>query len=307
MSGLVERGPLLGREVERVDVVAPEVEDLGPRLVGREPAHDLGRLDQRVVGAERHRAVAGRAPHAQAAPRRRPSRPTVIVTRLAAIGAHHEPARLGEHVVGGDRVALVVERPLGTPLAAGFLVGDGEVDQRRPRGRKPLPSEVLGGDGHRRGEVEHVDGAAPHTSPSTSSPPNGSRCHPLGVTGTTSVWPMRHSVGAVGSEPSMRATSERAARRRARSPRGRHRRPRGSRAAGRRCAPRRPTRGAVVDALVADELLQQLGHFAGELVGHGPMLRPGDERGAAPPEQALGRPADRALRHRGRARRGAAP
>ena len=49
----------------------------------------------------------------------------------------------------------------------------------------------------------------PHTSPSTSSPPNGSRDQPLGVTGTTSVWPMRQSDGAFGSLPSMRATSER--------------------------------------------------------------------------------------------------
>ena len=48
----------------------------------------------------------------------------------------------------------------------------------------------------------------PHTSPSTSSPPNGSRDQPLSLTGTTSVWPIRHRLGAVGSLPSMRATSE---------------------------------------------------------------------------------------------------
>ncbi len=46
----------------------------------------------------------------------------------------------------------------------------------------------------------------PHTSPLTSSPPKGSRVQVLGFTGTTSVWPMRHSVGAFGSLPSMRAT-----------------------------------------------------------------------------------------------------
>ena len=46
----------------------------------------------------------------------------------------------------------------------------------------------------------------PHTSPSISSPPNGSRDQPSGLTGTTSVWPIRHSVGASGSLPSMRAT-----------------------------------------------------------------------------------------------------
>src|SRR3989440_11387376 len=46
----------------------------------------------------------------------------------------------------------------------------------------------------------------PHTSPFTSSPPKGSRVQCSGVTGTTSVWPMRQSVGAAGSVPSMRAT-----------------------------------------------------------------------------------------------------
>ena len=46
----------------------------------------------------------------------------------------------------------------------------------------------------------------PHTSPSISSPPNGSRDQPSGFTGTTSVWPIRHSAGASGSLPSMRAT-----------------------------------------------------------------------------------------------------
>src|SRR5215467_12660365 len=46
----------------------------------------------------------------------------------------------------------------------------------------------------------------PHTSPFTSSPPKGSRVQCSGVTGTTSVWPMRQRVGAAGSVPSMRAT-----------------------------------------------------------------------------------------------------
>ena len=46
----------------------------------------------------------------------------------------------------------------------------------------------------------------PHTSPSISSPPNGSSDQPSGLTGTTSVCPIRHSVGASGSLPSIRAT-----------------------------------------------------------------------------------------------------
>ena len=35
----------------------------------------------------------------------------------------------------------------------------------------------------------------PHTSPSMSSPPNGSWRQPSGLTGTTSVWPISSSVG----------------------------------------------------------------------------------------------------------------
>ena len=46
----------------------------------------------------------------------------------------------------------------------------------------------------------------PHTKPSTISAPNGSRLHPSGFTGTTSVWPMSSSDGASGSVPSIRAT-----------------------------------------------------------------------------------------------------
>ena len=44
----------------------------------------------------------------------------------------------------------------------------------------------------------------PQTMPSTSSAANGSRCQPDGVTGTTSVWPMSRSVGALRSLPSRR-------------------------------------------------------------------------------------------------------
>ena len=48
----------------------------------------------------------------------------------------------------------------------------------------------------------------PQISPSINSPPNGSWCQPSGRTGTTSVWPIKHSDGASGSRPSIRATSE---------------------------------------------------------------------------------------------------
>ena len=41
---------------------------------------------------------------------------------------------------------------------------------------------------------------------SSTSPPNGSSTQPARLTGTTSVWPIRHSDGASGSVPSIRPT-----------------------------------------------------------------------------------------------------
>ena len=57
---------------------------------------------------------------------------------------------------------MVVDHPLCAVLAARFLVGDGEVHER-PARLPPAPGQVPEGDGHRRGDVEHVDrAAAPH-------------------------------------------------------------------------------------------------------------------------------------------------
>ena len=47
----------------------------------------------------------------------------------------------------------------------------------------------------------------PQIMPSSSSAANGSRDQPSTFTGTTSVWPMSISVGAVGSEPSILAST----------------------------------------------------------------------------------------------------
>ena len=46
----------------------------------------------------------------------------------------------------------------------------------------------------------------PQTSPSTSSPPKGSRSQLSGFAGTTSVCPISSRLGCAGSRPSMRAT-----------------------------------------------------------------------------------------------------
>ena len=153
----------------------------------------------------------------------------------------------------------------------------------------------------------------PHTSPSTSSPPNGSRDHPSGLTGTTSVWPIRHSAGASGSLPSMRATIDV--------------RP------GTAVEPGDVEPGAlevrlqqvgvahlvaglgraVVDALVADQRLQQLGGRTGERLGSGhgvdrTDLRSGHEQHRRPRGPAPDGPARRpARRVRGGSRAGGAP
>ena len=104
----------------------------------------------------------------------------------------------------------------------------------------------------------------PHTSPSMSSPPNGSCRQPSGFTGTTSVWPMSSSVGASGSR-ALDARDE------ARAP-GRGLvaldvEP-GAFEVGLRAGPTLRTScpdvvGAVVHARVADEVLQEIGDLVG--------------------------------------------
>ena len=141
---------------------SPDLTDLRSRSVRGQPPHDLGRLDQRVVGAERHRPVAGRAADRQAAPGD-PLFAGVDDDAVHVVTGRHLPtAHLGERVVAADRVPVLVAHPLGAPLAAGFLVGDAEVDERALR----LPAaagERTDGDGHRCGDVEHVHrAAAPH-------------------------------------------------------------------------------------------------------------------------------------------------
>ena len=102
-------------------------------LVLGEAAHDLGRGDERVVGAERLRPVAGRARARVSFDQNVPFSPTSTGRRVPVGRRHLEPARLGEHVVGVHRVALVLEQPVGAPRAVRLLVGDREVDQRALR------------------------------------------------------------------------------------------------------------------------------------------------------------------------------
>ena len=115
-----------------VDEATPRVVQLRLGLVLGEAAHDLGRLHQRVVGAERHRRMARRARHAQGAPE---GALLADDHRQAHASAevHGEAAGLGEHVVGDDVLALVVDEVVGAVGAERLLVGDAEVDERSLR------------------------------------------------------------------------------------------------------------------------------------------------------------------------------
>ena len=77
----------------------------------------------------------------------------------------------------------------------------------------------------------------------TSSPPNGSRCQPSECTGTTSVWPIRQRLGALGSGPVDAGHERRPTRRRLPPLDGRRPGPRRRTAARRRCGSRDPESG----------------------------------------------------------------
>lgn len=104
----------------------------------------------------------------------------------AVVGRQRPAAHFGNHVVTPDRVPVMVDHPFGSPLTATLLVGDAEIDQGALR-TEPTVCEVPERHGHRGRKVQHVDAPQPHTSPSMSSPPNGSCDQPDGFTGTTSV------------------------------------------------------------------------------------------------------------------------
>ncbi len=147
----------LGWVAHRRDEAAPHLVDLRLGLVLRQPAYDLGRGHQRVVGPVGLRAVARRAVHPQPAPVRAllPDDDGQLEPRRRRDG---DAARLGDHVVGADGVGGMVGQPLRPVGAERFLIGDGEVDERAVRSEARL-GEVTRRDRHRRGEVEHVDRA----------------------------------------------------------------------------------------------------------------------------------------------------
>ena len=146
---------------------------------------DLRRGDNRIVGAERLRRVSGRPAHSELRPVR-----ALLVDHHREAGSGGcrdlEPARLGQHVVGVHGVALVLDQPLRAPCAQRLLVGDGEVGERSARleagiGKPPERQR------HGRGLVEHVDSAAPPDEPVDDLGAEGIAAPPVRV--------HRHDVG----------------------------------------------------------------------------------------------------------------
>ena len=147
----------LRRQVQRVDPFSPQFVQLRRGPVGGDPLDDCGRLDQRVVGPERHGAVTGSAPDPQPPPRH-PLLRHVDRDRRRLRRSDVEPAVLGEHVVRLDGVTGMIRHPLRAVVRPRFLVGNREEDQIAAR-TEPGVGEVPERDGHGCGEVQHVDRA----------------------------------------------------------------------------------------------------------------------------------------------------
>ena len=253
-------------DVQRCQLRLPQVAEVRRRSVRGQAADDLGRRDQCVVGAVGHRTVTGRAGDPQAPPRDALFGDVDRHVAGAVVVDRRPPARLGEHVVGADRVPVLVDHVLGAPLPAGFFVGDAEVDQRA-LGPEALGRQLAERHRHRRRDVEHVDGAAaPHLAVDqlagewVAGPPIGVHRHDVGVAHQA----QRRCRGVAALDA------------------GDDRGPAGPAVESLHVEPGAlevrlqqvgvahlvaGVGGAVVDALVADQLLQELGRRPGELLG----------------------------------------
>ena len=206
-------------------------------------AHDLGRRDEGVVGAVRHRAVARRPVDAQAAPGDALLGDVDGDVPGAVVADRRVAAGLGEHVLRADRVPVVVDHVLGAPVAARLLVGDAEVDQRALRA-EPLVGELPERDGHRRRDAQHVDRpATPHlvadqlAAERVAGPAVGVHRHHVGVAHQAQRRGRRDRCPRCATRSTCGRGGCRSAARRARRPPGRS-------AGGRRCGPPRPSRAS---------------------------------------------------------------
>ncbi len=269
------------------------------RPVRREPAHDLGGLHERVVAPVRHRSVPGRSAHTESAPGQ------ALLADIDRDGAFavridgRPPAEFGQHVVGVDDVPMVLGHPVGSPDAARLLVGHAEVDEVA-LGPEAFRGEAAEGDGHRRGQVQHVDRpAAPHLAVDHLAgerivpPPVGVHRHHIGVGHEAQRWRVRIGPFDPGDQ---RVTS----------------RSRGEAFDLEPCTfevlheqvgvPRllAGVGRAVVDAFVADQRLQQFRGRAGELIGgrHAATVATGGAGGRAGFTRACGSASRRLHRRR---------
>jgi hypothetical protein len=185
-----------------------------------------------------------------------------------------QTAALGQQVVAADGVGVLGRDPTRTVGAARLLVGNGEV-QQIALGPEAALHQRAKHDRHRRREVEHVDRSpAPHLAvdqlaPERVVPPTGSiDRHHVGVTHQA-----QRRGGGIGARD---ASDERSATWRrlpaldvnaraldvglqyigvARLEAG--------------------LGGALVDALIADQRLQQFDRLTGQIGSHPPSLAPG--------------------------------
>ena len=184
-----------------------------------------------------------------------------------------DPARFRQDVVGAHRVPGMGGQPLGAVVAAGLLVGHRQVDQGA-LGPKPGGGEVAGGDGHGCRQVEHVDGAAAPNLAVDELAAEGIlapvlRCHRDDVGVAHQAHRRGFRVPAFDAGDQRGALGERLVALEVEAAAGEVG-PQHVDAALFMARRRRP----VVDALVADELLQQLGDLTYQRFRHPPARYP---------------------------------
>ena len=188
-----------------------------PRQRGEE-GHAFGRRLERRLPAQ---ALQRRAPASAARCRRCPGARRARRRRAPAAGsgtpllAHAErveapaaelerdAAALVEDVVGAHLVGVLAAQPLGAGSGPHLLVGGGDDRAARPRGRQPSrPSAAAAATSAATWSFMSC-APRPRTSPSTTSPAQGSKLHSEGSAGTVSAWPSRQSVGpaVVAAQP----------------------------------------------------------------------------------------------------------
>ena len=192
-SRLVERGrrraaPRSCRRRARATQPAPR-HSSWKRGAGRYSARRdtiLAARDQRVVRTVRHRTVTRRAAYPHPAPRH-----TFLadgeVDAAVALGAVVETAALGEQVVAADRVGVFGRRPSARRARCPPPRRRRRSTPGRLSGRKPRRTSVRNTTAIDAVRLSMSTAPRPHTSPSISSPPNGSCRQPSRLTGTTSV------------------------------------------------------------------------------------------------------------------------